>query len=120
MSFQTYCEDILDLHTGLMSAAQIAEARASFTSVSEKEKVQKHKDAGLKLPELIAKVDRLAASQQIATAKAESEGLDTSIAKLFVAQAAQALAGKAKKADLLNLITLSSEASRALNNQRKG
>jgi len=117
MSFQDYCEDNLDLQTGLMSAAQIAEARASFHAVSEKVKVEKHKDAGLKLAELIAKVSRLAASQSIAIAKAAEQGKDASIAKLFVAQAEQALTGKAKKADLLNLITLSSEASRCLNAQ---
>lgn len=119
MSFQTYCEDILDLHAGLMSAAQIAEARASFKAASTKVATEKHRDAGLKLAELNAKVDRLLANQKISAVKAEEQGLDASIVKLFVAQAEQALAGKAKKADLLNLITLSSEASRALNDQRK-
>jgi len=116
MKFQTYCDDMLDLHTGLMSAAQIAEARASFKSASEKVATEKHKDAGLKLHDLIEKVTRLAASQTIAINKAL--GLNSEIAKMFVAQANQELAGKAKKANLLNLITLSSEASRAINSQR--
>jgi len=115
MNFQNYCEDMLDLHTGLMSAAQIAEARASFKAASEKVATAKHKDSGLKLSDLIAKVTRLAASQSIAINKAQ--GLNTEIAQIYVAQANKALAGKAKKADLLNLITLSSEASRLLNSQ---
>jgi hypothetical protein len=115
MNFQTYCDDILDLHTGLMSAEQIAEARASFKAASEKVATAKHKDSGLKMNELIAKVTRLADSQSIAINKAQ--GLNTEIAQMFVAQANRALAGKAKKSDLLNLITLSSEASRAINSQ---
>jgi hypothetical protein len=116
MSFQDYCDDILDLHTGLMSASQIAEARAAFAAAGKKEAVAKHPDAGMKLAELIAKVSRLAGNQKIAIERAA--GKDASIAQLFVDSAEKALAGKPKKAELLNLITLNSEASRSLNAQR--
>lgn len=62
MDFQTYCEDILNLSPALMSHQQMADARIAFADARNASKAQaapKHKDAGLKLPELLAKVVRL-------------------------------------------------------------
>lgn len=118
MTFQEYCEDILDLHTGLMSETEIAEAMAGYRKwTAPKEKAAKHPDAKLKLAELRAKVERFISSQKIAIERNGDK--DLSIVKAFVEQAEEALNGKPKKADLLALITLNSEASRHINDQRK-
>jgi hypothetical protein len=118
MTFEEYCEDILDRHIGLMGEDERAEAYASYKAwMAPKKKavVERHPDSKLKLSELEAKVERLLASQKIAIERAKNA--NAAVAKEFVRQAEAALAGKHTKADLLSLITLSSQASRQLNDQ---
>ena len=116
MTFQEYCEDLLNRHTGLMSTEERNEAYAGYRQmIAPKAKNEKHPDARLKLAELKAKVTRLVASQKIT--KERNADKDLSIVAAFIEQAEAALNGKSRKADYLALITLNSEASRHINGQ---
>ncbi|RLJ20014.1 hypothetical protein DJ031_06810 [bacterium endosymbiont of Escarpia laminata] len=118
ITFQEYCEDILDQHTALMSIEERRQAYAGYRKmVAPKAKTERHPDAKLKLAELRAKVERFMVSQKVTIER--NAGKDLSIATAFVEQAETALNGKAKKADFLALITLNSEASRHINGQMK-
>lgn len=116
MTFQDYCDDILDQHIGLMSEEELQKAIASYKNwMAPKEKIENHPDSKLKLNDLKAKVERLLASQKIAVVRAA--GKDVALVEAFIVQAEEALSRKAKKSELLALITLSSDASRNLTQQ---
>jgi uncharacterized UBP type Zn finger protein len=79
-------------------------------------KTEKHQDAHLNLSDLKAKVSRLVASTKINIERNADK--DVSLCIEVVSQAEVLFRKKATKAELLNLITLNSEASRQLNNQK--
>lgn len=116
-SFEEYCEDYLDLSVALMSSAERAYHREGYASWMAPEKsapkTPKHADAGLSVDALKAKLLRLVASQKRAIESIPAHNLD--IPKCFIAAAETALAGKAKKSQLLDLITDNSNVSRFLN-----
>lgn len=116
ISFEEFVTDVLDLQFGLMTEQQIADAKAHYQDfTAPKPRQPKHPDAGKKVIELREKLDRLLKSQIIAAER--NTDLNLSATKMFIAQATEALNGKAKKSELLQLITLNSEVSRDLNNQ---
>lgn len=118
MTFQDYCEEFLDQDISLMSAQQKQDAYNAYVSkASKKDVTVKHADAHLKLVELISKTQRLIASQKIAIERAKIAGLNADLAIKVVTDAEILLSKRAKKSELLDLITANSEASRALNNQ---
>ena len=79
-------------------------------------KVEKHQDSHLKLADLKAKAERLVASQKINIERNSDK--DTSLCAEVVKQGNVLFSRKATKQELLDLITLNSEASRQLNNQK--
>lgn len=112
MTFEDYQDDMLHGHE-----SDPAIAYANYLQFTRKASSKiKHPDHGLKLAELKSKVERLLNSQKI-TIERNGEK-DTSLASSFVSAAEQALASNVKKADLLDLITMSSAASRHINSQK--
>lgn len=79
-------------------------------------KAEKHQDAHLNLADLKAKVSRLVASTKINIERNSDK--DVSLCAEVVERAELLFSKKATKAELLDLITLNSEASRQLNNQK--
>ena len=120
ISFEDYCEDILDLQITLMSVADLRECKAAYKNyVSPSKKVIKkenHPDSYLKLADLKAKAKRLISNQAYAVNKYRDD-FDVSLSVNVVTKAAELFESKVTKAKLLDLITLNSQASRALNNQ---
>lgn len=115
LTFTEYCEDFLDVQVCLMSEKERSEAFEGYNTLFVKnERKEAHKDAGLKLPELKAKVSRLVSNQKIAIERNTDK--DVSKARAFVS-AAENLKGRITKDMLLNLITMSSGASREINRQ---
>jgi hypothetical protein len=121
MSFEEYCEDIADVQIALLSDDQRANVFANyqaFTAPARTVKVEKHHDAQLKAVDVRAKLQRLVNDQKFAVVKYSA--LNVEFAKSFIARAEATLAGKATKAELLELITINSEVSRDLNSQKQG
>ena len=127
ISFEDYCEDILDLQITLMSVADLRECKAAYTSyinpaytsyINPAKKVAKenHPDSHLKLADLKTKAKRLMSNQVYAVNK-YGDSFDVSLSVSVVAKATELSESKVTKAKLLDLITLNSQASRALNNQ---
>lgn len=117
MTFEDFCDDILDLHVGMMTERQIADARLLYANhgKSTKQNAEKHRDAHLSAGAVRQKLERLLASQKIAMQM--HSHVDLTIANAFVAQAETALSRRTKKTDLLDLITMNSDVSRSIKNQ---
>ena len=117
MTFNEFCDDILDLHVGMMTESQIADARLLYSNHGKTSKpgAPKHRDANLSAGAVRSKLERLLASQKIDMQK--HSNVDLTIANAFVAKAEAALARRTKKADLLELITMNSDVSRSIKNQ---
>jgi len=117
MTFEDFCDDILDLHIGMMTEQQIADARLLYSNhgKSAKPNAEKHRDAHLSAVAVRQKLERLLVSQKIDMQKYSH--VDLTIANAFVAKAEAALARRTKKEDLLDLITMNSDVSRSIKNQ---
>jgi len=120
LTFEDYCDDFLGLSIGLASESELNQARAGYKAIfakpEKKERKEVHPDAWMKLDALKEKLSRLVASQKITIERNTDK--DTSKVEAFVA-ASESLKGRVTKAMICNLITMSSDASRDMNNQQK-
>jgi hypothetical protein len=74
ISFSDFVEDVLDQAIGLMSQAEVAQARARYAEyIAPKVKAAKteHPDMKMKMTDLRARSERLLASQKIAVQRAK-------------------------------------------------
>jgi len=116
ITFEDYCEELLDMHICLMTEQEIKEAYQGY--ITKPTKVEKHKWAHLKVGALRAKAENLIDCQRIAIERNADKDISLTIA--LVKYADELFSKKATKAQLLDLITKNSEASRILNAQING
>lgn len=120
MTFTEYLEDILDLHAGLMSEVEIAQARKGFELFSApKQANEAHPDMKKSAIELRTRCERLVNGQINAIARVSDK---PQFAAAVVAARAAAAEGKrllaakrATKAEYIAHASQNSEASRAMN-----
>ena len=120
MTFNDYCDDIINQSTGLMTEKQLEEARVGYKAWMAPRPAAtaaaKHPDAKYAVSTLVKKVKVFIENQR--RAAANSSGYDVTLSLNFVAKATEALAGKPEKSELIDLIVMNSDASRALNAQK--
>lgn len=115
ITFEEYCEDMLDQHIALMSDEELAVAKAAFNSLNTKPSAKVVIKETVK--QLTTELARLAAMQERSISFAEAKGLDVTPLSDFVELAKKALSVKTSKKDLVAAIEASREASRAMNAQ---
>ena len=120
ISFAEYIEDVLDLHIGLMSEKDLADAREGYERfIAPKQINPKHPDMKMSSADLIARCKRLVDGQAYAVAKfADQPGYEAAViaAKEAIAEGHRILAAKRPtKADLIAHAQMNSNASRAMN-----
>lgn len=117
ITFETFVEDVMDLHVGLMSEDQISAARADyarFCDAAKPKASKKHPEMSWKLADLKSRCERLIRSQKIAVercadAAAKQAGLEA------IAFGEALLAKRATKAEFISHKEMNSDASRAMN-----
>jgi hypothetical protein len=120
ITFHEYLEDVLDLHIGLMSDAEIKEAQKAFEAYQAPRKAEpKHPDMKKPIDELRARCQRLVQGQQNAVIKfADVTGYESALiaARAAVAEGNRILTAKrATKAEYIAHAEMNSNASRAMN-----
>lgn len=120
MNFNEYIEDVLDLHTGLMSEEQVAEARKSFEQfMTPKKASETHPEMKKPVAELRARCERLVIGQSNAIARVSDKPEFAAAlisAKAAVAEGKRILSMKrATKAEFIAHAEQNSAASRVMN-----
>lgn len=122
ITFEDYCEDFLDLATGLMSDQQLAEARIGYQALLARQTkpAPQHPDMKRQASELRARCERLTANQRYAVEKFQTApGFDPAAlnaARAAVAEGERILSAKrATKADFIAHAEQNSQASRLMN-----
>lgn len=120
MTFTEYLEDILDMHAGLMSESEIAQARRGFELFSAPKKaIESHPDTKNSVADLRARCERLVAGQNkaIARVSGKPEFADAIVAaRAAVAEGVRVLSAKRPtKAEFIAHAEQNSAASREMN-----
>lgn len=120
MNFTEFLEDVLGLHTGLMSEEEMVEARKAFESFSAPKKAaETHPEMKKNVTELRARCERLVAGQSNAIARvAEKPEFAAAIiaARAAVAEGNRILSAKRPtKAEFIAHADQNSAASRQMN-----
>ncbi len=119
-SFETYCEDYLNLTIGLMSEQELQDAKASYEHALTARKSAKPAGPQLKLADLRTRCESLVKGQKYAVAKHENTaGFDAvalNAARAAVAEGERLLAAKrSKKDDFVAHAEMNGAASRLIN-----
>lgn len=125
MTFTEYLEDVLDMHAGLMSEAEIAQARKGFELFSAPKKASEaHPDMKKSVTELRARCERLVAGQNNAIARVfDKPEFSAAIvaARAAVAEGKRVLSAKRPaKAEFIAHAEQNSAASREMNEATRG
>lgn len=120
MNFAEYLEDILDMHAGLMSEAEIAQARKGFELFSTPKKASEaHPDTKKSVTELRARCERLVVGQNNAIARVSDKpefAAAIIAARSAVAEGKRILSAKRPtKAEFIAHAEQNSAASREMN-----
>ena len=116
ISFETYLEDVMDLHIGLMSQEQIAEARRAYESATNRQVEKKHPDMARKASELKTRCERLVAGQRTAIERGlVTDHAALTAARLAVAEGERLLAKRSTKIEFIANAEMNSNASRMMN-----
>lgn len=122
MNFDDFAEDVLGLHTGLMSSEERMQARAAYERWQEPATAATpvHPDMKLQTHVLRQRCERLVAGQKTSVARAIGSVASLRLAAESVAFGEMLLSQKrTTKADFIKHATMNSDASRALNNDRQ-
>ena len=120
MTFAEYLEDVLDMHAGLMSEAEMVQARKGFELFSAPKKASEaHPDTKKSITELRARCERLVVGQNNAIARASDKPKFAAAiisARVAVAEGNRVLAAKRPtKAEFIAHAEQNSAASREMN-----
>ena len=119
MSFNEYLEDMLDLHDGLMSDAELDSARKSYNTFVSQKSVTEHPDMKLPLAQLRERCQRLVNGQSGAIARSADKpeyAAAITIASAAVAEGQRLLSEKRPtKAQFIAHAEMNANASRAMN-----
>lgn len=120
MTFAEYLEDVLDMHAGLMSEAEMVQARKGFELFSAPKKASEaHPDTKKSITELRARCERLVIGQNNAIARASDKpefAAAIIAARVAVAEGKRVLAAKRPtKSEFIAHAEKNSAASREMN-----
>ena len=126
LTFNQYCEEFLDLQTGLMSDQQIKDAKIGFDLLSSKKPAPTNPDLKLKVSELRGRCERLTRGQKNAIEKVIAANLKDEQSKealiaatISVKMGDQLLSGHGTKKQFVEHFEINSHASRLMNQVRQ-
>lgn len=119
ISFETYLDDVLDLHVALLSKEQIAEARIAYESATGRQVTKKHPDMARKAGELKTRCERLVNGQRKAIERRRiTDQAALAAARFAVAEGERLLTKRSTKAEFIAHSEMNSDASRLMNAAR--